>query len=398
MQATDIPGTPGGDPDEGENYLKFLQTVRRSLPAGKTLSIAAPSSFWYLKNFPIKAMSEVLDYIIYMTYDLHGQWDAENKWTSPGCPSGNCLRHHVNETEVNLSLALITKAGVPSNKVVVGMPLYGRSYKMAQKGCTGPNCFFLGDKMNSQAAKGACTDTAGYISNVELRAIINSNSNPDLYGPRMVEEIEDEVGDILVYDDTEWVSWMKPKTYLVRSVQYSIGNFGGTSDWAIDLDHDFKDGGGGDDYADDNAEDATACDLSRTFEDLDDLNNNADGMSLFCRQVYALKVLDDMLEDLYAEYKRVDNGYDSKFDAYVRYIDRITPYAIKSYMAKGMECKSFVLTLETVVERISYTDNEMHTHTHLQSLIATRTPSSRFRKSDTAWISATTSAARGRSR
>lgn len=28
----------------------------------------------------IKEMSEVLDYIVYMTYDLHGQWDAGNKW------------------------------------------------------------------------------------------------------------------------------------------------------------------------------------------------------------------------------------------------------------------------------------------------------------------------------
>jgi GH18 family chitinase len=72
LQATDIDGTPGGTSDEGVNYLKFLATVRKSLPAGKTLSIAAPSSFWYLRNFPIKAMSEVLDYIVTMTYDLHG--------------------------------------------------------------------------------------------------------------------------------------------------------------------------------------------------------------------------------------------------------------------------------------------------------------------------------------
>jgi GH18 family chitinase len=318
--------------------------VRNSLPAGKTLSIAAPSSFWYLKNFPIKAMSEVLDYIIYMTYDLHGQWDAGNKWTSPGCPTGNCLRHHVNETEVNLSLALITKAGVPSNKVVVGMPLYGRSFKMSQKGCTGPNCFFLGDHLNSQAAKGACTDTAGYISNVEIRAILNSNTNTDLYGTRMIKEIEDKAGDIVIYDDTEWVSWMKPKTSLLRGVEYLSGNFGGTSDWAIDLEYDFKDSGKGQEYDLDAGEEKTACDYSRTFKDLEDLKNNAGGLSLFCRQVYALQVLEKMLDDLYAEYKRVDNGYDSKFKAYVRYINRITPYAIKNYMSKGLVCK-FSLTM-----------------------------------------------------
>ena len=74
---------------------------------------------------------------------------------------------------------------------------------MAQAGCTGPDCFFLGDPLNSQAAKGACTGTAGYISNVELRGILSSNEYEDLYSKRMVREIEDLAGDIIVYGETE---------------------------------------------------------------------------------------------------------------------------------------------------------------------------------------------------
>lgn len=54
--------------------------VRARLPAGKTLSIAAPASYWYLKGFPIKEIAEVVDYIVYMTYDLHGQWDFDNPY------------------------------------------------------------------------------------------------------------------------------------------------------------------------------------------------------------------------------------------------------------------------------------------------------------------------------
>jgi hypothetical protein len=225
------------------------------------------------------------------------------------------------------------------------MPLYGRSFKMAQAGCTGPSCLFLGGRLDSQAAKGLCTNTAGYISNVELRLIkdSNSNGNTDLYGERMVKEFESLSGDILVYDDTEWVSWIKRKTYIWRSVQYINGNFGGTSDWAIDLENDFQDGGTGDEYDDSELGNGEfLCDFGRTFDDLFDLQRNADGMELFCRQVHSLQVLDKMLDDLYAEYKRVDNGYDSKFDAYVRYINRITPYAIDNFMAKGgRDCKSF---------------------------------------------------------
>ncbi len=70
--ATDIDGSDPGTPEDGPNYLKFLSLVKSGLGAGKTVSFAAPASFWYLKNFPIKTMATVADYIVYMTYDLHG--------------------------------------------------------------------------------------------------------------------------------------------------------------------------------------------------------------------------------------------------------------------------------------------------------------------------------------
>jgi GH18 family chitinase len=102
-------------------------------------------------------MAEVLDYIVYMTYDLHGQWDAGSQWASEGCPAGNCVRSHVNKTETLQVLSMITKAGVPSNKIFVGESSYGRSFKLAVPGCDGPMCTYTGDRLHSNAAKGKCT-------------------------------------------------------------------------------------------------------------------------------------------------------------------------------------------------------------------------------------------------
>lgn len=68
----DIPDIEPGGVMEGSNYLAFLSLVKTLLPPDKTLSIAAPASFWYLKAFPINVMAPFLDYIVYMTYDLHG--------------------------------------------------------------------------------------------------------------------------------------------------------------------------------------------------------------------------------------------------------------------------------------------------------------------------------------
>ena len=137
---------------------------------------------------------------------------------------------------------------------------------------------------------------------------------------------------------------MTPVTYTIRWIVYYQRNFGGTSDWAVDLNFEFEGGGTGDRIHPDDVgiDEEWSCDYGLTFRDLDDLNNNAAGLSWFCRQVYALEVLENMLEKLYADHLNTDNGYDSKFNAYVRYINRITPYAIDDYMSNkgGLKCKS----------------------------------------------------------
>lgn len=79
--APDIPGIPPGSPEDGVNYLNFLQMVRKALPGQYSISVAAPASYWYLKGFPIANISNVVDYIIYMTYDLHGQWDYKSAFS-----------------------------------------------------------------------------------------------------------------------------------------------------------------------------------------------------------------------------------------------------------------------------------------------------------------------------
>ncbi|KAL4935175.1 hypothetical protein BDV06DRAFT_234584 [Aspergillus oleicola] len=227
--APDLPDFDPGTEEEGPNYLSFLVVLKNLLP-GKSVSIAAPSSYWYLKQFPIEGISKVVDYIVYMTYDLHGQWDAHNSNSQEGCDTGNCLRSQVNLTETKQSLAMITKAGVPGEKVVVGVTSYGRSFKMAEAGCWGPNCQFTGDRLNSDAKKGVCTGTSGYIADAEIAEILADSS-------RVTQHFVDTSSnsDILVYDETEWVGYMSASTKKSRTALYATWGLGGTSDWATDL-------------------------------------------------------------------------------------------------------------------------------------------------------------------
>ncbi|EWC44902.1 hypothetical protein DRE_00961 [Drechslerella stenobrocha 248] len=302
--APDIPGIPPGGKNDGANYLKFLQMVRAALPAGKTLSIAAPASFWYLQGFhPLDQFAKTLDYIIYMTYDLHGQWDYGNKWASPGCPAGNCLRSHVNSTETYDSLVMVTKAGVPSNKVIVGVSSYGRSFKMAQAGCTGPNCPFTGP--NSGAKPGRCTETAGYIADAEIDEILKRNPSAKMWLDKSSNS------NIMVYDNTEWVAYMDGPNKAGRTTYYKGLQMGGVSDWAVDLQQ----------FAPPSKPlpELAACDAR--YLSLEDIERDKDKIPDHCINIYIVQAQVEALNRARRDFNDILNsGYDHKFDIYLKYL------------------------------------------------------------------------------
>ena len=294
----------------------------------------------------MKKMGESIDYVIYMTYDLHGQWDAGNKWTSPGCPDGNCLRSHVNETETKDALAMITKAGVPSGKVVVGVSSYGRSFKMSAAGCDGPNCKFTGTNRVSNAAKGRCTGTAGYISNAEIAEIIESG--------KVTKQWKAAGSNMLVYDSTEWVAYMDEDLKATRAAFYSSYNFAGTTDWAVDLQKFWGGsgggggGGGGDGINDgDNDgkyedEDYKPCTASySTFKQLEDSKKKIPG---HCLNKYILDVEIATMDSALKKHKDlIDDGYDKKFKTYSGYVSAQVPDQIDKFVGdngdKYFQCK-----------------------------------------------------------
>lgn len=122
---------------------------------------------------------------------------------------------------------MITKAGAPSNKIAVGVASYGRSFRMTTPGCQDPMCTYTGP--SSGATPGLCTDTAGYISNGEIKNIIRSN-------PTASVSKDNAGGDVLVYNGDQWVSYMDDITKASRTALVQSLNFLGTTDWAISLD------------------------------------------------------------------------------------------------------------------------------------------------------------------
>ncbi|KOS22803.1 Chitinase 1 [Escovopsis weberi] len=124
------------DDTQGANMVLLLQAVRDELDAYAAqyanghhflLSIAAPAGPDHYKWLKMKQLGQVLDYINLMAYDYAGSFsnmtghDA-NLYANPSNP---------NSTPFNTDQAIkaYVDAGVPSNKLVLGMPIYGRSFQ-----------------------------------------------------------------------------------------------------------------------------------------------------------------------------------------------------------------------------------------------------------------------------
>lgn len=191
---------------------------------------------------------------------------------------------------------MITKAGVPSNKVVVGVASYGRSFQMTEAGCTGPMCTYRGP--DSGATPGECTNTAGYIANAEIMQIVQAGGNIQTFTDT------DSFSDILVYDDVQWVAYTSDANKDLRTAVYESYNFGGISDWAVDLaafvyKHPTSD--------------LSICDGD--YATIDDIIADT-SIPDSCVNQYIMSVLSSTLDSALSSYSDImRDGYDDKYNA-----------------------------------------------------------------------------------
>ncbi|WQF90482.1 Putative glycoside hydrolase family 18, catalytic domain, glycosyl hydrolase family 18 (GH18) active [Colletotrichum destructivum] len=120
---------------EAADYVLLLQAVRRRLDAYAAehapsyhfqLSIASSAGSEKYGRLDLKSVSDIVDCFYLMGYDYSGSWSTvtghqANLHPSTSAPestpfsTGNAVTDYI-------------AAGVPSHKIILGMPLYGRSF------------------------------------------------------------------------------------------------------------------------------------------------------------------------------------------------------------------------------------------------------------------------------
>ncbi|WEW61977.1 Chitinase 4 [Emydomyces testavorans] len=123
------------DEKQANDLVLLLKACREALDAysGKVsngkkllLTVASPAGPQHYNKLKLAEMNKYLDFWNLMAYDFSGSWDKVAGHMSNAYPSSS----KPDSTPFSSDKAVkdYVAAGVPANKIVLGMPLYGRSF------------------------------------------------------------------------------------------------------------------------------------------------------------------------------------------------------------------------------------------------------------------------------
>ncbi|AGK52336.1 glycosyl hydrolase family 18 protein [Bacillus sp. 1NLA3E] len=120
-------------PEDKQNFTLLLKKIRETLDAqsakdGKKylLTIAGGAGKGYAANTELNLLSSYIDYVQLMTYDIHGSWDLITGMNAQLYMDPDTGFY--SEWSVQDAVQTFLNNGVPKNKIIMGIPFYGRSY------------------------------------------------------------------------------------------------------------------------------------------------------------------------------------------------------------------------------------------------------------------------------
>lgn len=163
----EYPAMRGGSPADKVNFITLLKLFRERFdPLGYVLTAAVGVSNEHISNaYDVPNMAKYLHFINLMAYDLHGSWDHV---TGQNAPLYASSKESPNFSQLNVDAVVknwIAK-GAPAQSLVLGIPLYGRSYQLSSTSLT-----YLGAPTVGGGTPGKYTQESGSLSYLEVSAI-----------------------------------------------------------------------------------------------------------------------------------------------------------------------------------------------------------------------------------
>lgn len=121
-------------PVEGKHYIQLLASMRQAMGWHRWVTVALPAGRWGLEYLDLLRISELVDFINLMAYDFVGPDYANVDRTGHHAQlyQDTLLANTINCTSGDAAVCYLIERGVPSRKIMLGVPLYGRVFKGAE--------------------------------------------------------------------------------------------------------------------------------------------------------------------------------------------------------------------------------------------------------------------------
>ncbi|XP_005191759.1 probable chitinase 10 [Musca domestica] len=215
-----------GSANEKEGFASLVRELSEAFkPKGLLLSAAvSPSKMVIDAGYDVPKLARYFDWIAVMTYDFHGHWDKQTGHVAPLYYVEGDSNPYFN---ANFSINYWLEKGTPPHKLIMGMPLYGQSFSLADT-----NSRSLNDKTIGPGRAGTYTRAGGFLAYYEICEQISNG------GWTVMRDPQGRIGPY-AYSGNQWVSYddvndIRRKAQFVRKMR-----LGGGMVWALDLD-DFR--------------------------------------------------------------------------------------------------------------------------------------------------------------
>uniref|UniRef100_A0A8D0WPX4 Chitinase-3-like protein 1 n=3 Tax=Sus scrofa TaxID=9823 RepID=A0A8D0WPX4_PIG len=172
-------------------------------------------------SYQIKKLAKELDFINLLSFDFHGSWEKPLV-TGHNSPlrKGQLDRGTTSYYNVEYAVGYWLNKGMPAEKVVMGIPTYGRSFTLASAETA------VGAPASGPGAAGPITESSGFLAYYEICQFLQGAKIMRLQDQQVPYAVKGNqwVG----YDDVESV---ESKVQFLKSL-----NLAGAMIWSIDMD------------------------------------------------------------------------------------------------------------------------------------------------------------------
>ena len=157
-----------------ENFVAYLKELHEAFAfeAEETgnerllLSAAVPVGPDNVRGgYDVPMVSKYLDFINLMAYDFHGKWEKQAGHNAPLFPPSSDSEWR-KQLSVSFAAKMWTRLGTPKEKLVIGMPTYGRSFTLSDA-----SQYIVNSPAKDGGKAGEYTREAGFLSYYEVNSI-----------------------------------------------------------------------------------------------------------------------------------------------------------------------------------------------------------------------------------